>query len=131
MRENLRISLDTALKFQDLVKIFRRVTREEMQEHREQLNDELTLTMMIAFNGLGKISVQIYNAIEIITERINIHSDGDGLEKALIGNFMNDGEEDFGDTYDEPEEDEYDVDLEEFMQEWNLEEDDDDEPTRT
>ena len=133
MRENLRESLDTAIMFQKLIEVFRDVVRQEVNKHPE-INDELTLLMVTAHNGLGKTITELYSVIEIITERISVFGDGDGLTKILVGNFVNDGNEDYGDTYDQPEQEE---DIDEWMREWDLGEDcypgeeEDDEPTRT
>lgn len=83
---------------------------------------------MIAFNGMGNILIQLNTAIEIITERISIHGNGEGLTKQLVGNFLNDGEEDFGDTYDEPQDEWHQSDAsdeDEYRDEWDVEEDDD------
>ena len=113
--------------FQKLIEIFRTAVKEEIEDNKEVLNDELTLTMMIIFNGLGNVMVQNFNVIEILKERISVYGNGEGLEKKLVGNFINDGEEDFSDTYDEPQDEYHDSDdPENYRDEWDI---DDDEPT--
>lgn len=86
-----------------------------------EVNDELTIVMLSAHNGLGKILVALYSAIEVITERISIHGNGSGLDKQLMAKWEEDGEVDLGDDQMEEEVEEYqDDEGEEYRDEWEL-----------
>lgn len=86
MKEQLRQSLDDAIGIQKMTQTYRAVIRQLLQTHPET-NDELTIVMISAHNGLGKILVALYQAIEIIQERIAIHGNGEGIEKKLLAQF--------------------------------------------
>lgn len=135
MKEKLRVSLDTALMYQKLVDTFRDVVEMEfvgnpnanIEGKKDILNDELSLLMLSAFNGLGTTKIRLADVIELINERMSWMGDGDGIEKLMQPNFFNDGKEEFG--YDEPPQDEWHQsdasDEDELRDEWDIEEDDD------
>ncbi len=122
MKEKLRQSLDDALGVQRMTQTYRAVIRQLLETHPET-NDELTIVMIAAHNGMGKILVALYNAIEVIRERMEIHGDGEGLEKRLLADFKEDGKTDLNDDQMEEESEEYqdsDGDGEEYRDEWPL-----------
>lgn len=105
MKEKLRKSLDIAIMFQKLNDVHRNACRQVIEEIPE-LNDGLSLLMVTAHNGLGKIQVQLYKHIELLTERIAIYGDGDGVEKQILIDFKGDGEDDSFDEGEVEDEDE-------------------------
>lgn len=122
MKEKLRQSLDDALGVQKITQTYRAVIRQLLNTHPET-NDELTIVMIAAYNGLGRILVALYSAIEIINERISVHGDSEGLEKKLVANFHEDGKTDLNDDEMEEETEEYqdsDGDDDEYRDEWEM-----------
>ena len=124
MKEDLRKSLDTMLMFEKLIGTFRMVVKRELEDNQD-INDELMVTMVITHSGLGSILVELDKVAEIIQNRMSWYGeggeeakggDGIGFNKKLLPNFFNDGEEDFGDTYDFPKDEE-----EDFKDYWNEE----------
>ena len=91
-KENLRKSLDTALMYQNLIEVFRNVVRDELTNN-DDINDGLTIVMMVGHNGLGNILIKLQDVIETIQERIDIFGDGDGFPKQTKASFEQDGEE--------------------------------------
>lgn len=131
MNEQLRESLDTALMFQKLMDVFRDVVSKTLEDN-PLTNDELSLLMVTAYNGMGRVKIQLANVIGLINERMSWMGDGDGIEKMMQANFFNDGIEDFG--YDEPTQDEWHQsdasDEDEYQDEWEIENDEDDDSTQ-
>jgi len=102
-KENLRKSLDDALTFQRLNETYRAVIRQVINANPE-VNDELTIIMITAHNGIGKILVELFKVIEILQERISVFGDGDGVDKRLYAQFTKDGLNDLPDDEEEREE---------------------------
>lgn len=121
-KENLRKSLDDAITFQKLTETYRAVVRQVLDGN-PQTNDELTIVMIAAHNGMGRILVALYNAIELINERIAVYGNGEGVEKRLMAKWEEDGKTDLNDDQMEKESEEYqdsDGDDEEYRDEWEM-----------
>lgn len=122
MKENLIKSSEVAIMFQKLTTTYRDVIRHVL-EHNPNLNDELSIVMMMAHNGMGKILVEIFNRMEVIAERIRIFGQ-EGLEKDVSVSFELDGENDLNDTGEEPQDEYLDgTDDDEYKDEWELPDD--------
>lgn len=132
LREQLRESLDTALMFQKLMDTFRDVVELELKNH-PSTNDELSLLMATAYNGLGNVKIQLFNVVGLINERISWMGEDEGIKKLVPPlKSYSDGTEDFliGDELPEDEWHQSDAsDEDEFRDEWEIEENDDDDST--
>ena len=126
MNEKLRESLDTAMMFQKLMDTFRDVVEVELKNH-PTTNDELSLLMATAYNGLGGVKVHLFNVVGILNERISWMGNDDGLEK-LIPPLLSydDGSQEYIIT-EEPQDEWHQSDAsdeDEYRDEWEIEEDD-------
>ena len=121
LRENLRKSLDDALTFQKLTATYRTIVRQMLNANPE-INDELTVLMIMAHNGMGRVLVEIYKVVEIIQERMSVFGDGEGMRKQLAASFKEDGANDLTDDQMEDEREEYQDgdDDDEYRDEWEL-----------
>lgn len=121
LHENLRKSLDDALMFQKLTSTYRTIVRQTLNNN-PQTNDELTILMIMAHNGMGRVLVELYKVVEIIQERMSVYGDGEGLKKQLAASFKEDGVPDLTDDQMEEEKEEYqDGDNDdEYRDEWEL-----------
>ncbi len=101
MKEQLRLSLDKALEFQELLIGFRNVIR-KTSELNPQLNDGLVILMTGVYNGLGRTLLEMDEQVELINERIAIYGNGEGMVKQAKIRFL---ELDDIEEVDEDEED--------------------------
>ena len=82
MNENLRESLDTALMFEKLITTFRSIVKQTLEKHPD-LSDGLSLLLVVAHNGLGRVLGILKGQIETIQERISIYGNGEGMKKQI------------------------------------------------
>ena len=109
MREDLELSIDTAITFQKLMETFRDIVRQQVRG--KPLNDELSYLMLTAHNGLGNMLVNLFANMEQLTERKSVFGK-EGLEKQILVTFEDNEEEtpDEEADYYEPDEEEPDAD---------------------
>ena len=124
-KENLSKSLKMAEMYQNLIEVFRNVVKEELTKN-DDINDGLTVVMMVGHNGLGHILVKLHEIIETTDERIDIFGDGDGFPKQTKAGFSRDGKEDFTDNGEEEEDDWHESDdPENYRDEWEIDDEED------